>query len=392
MVWFTCFIGLSLAAWLYQQIDFVGSLGNGIPIPDVVNISSTFDNLTLTGGLDQDGNQFLGLSLLFGWTWLVHPSLCFLVNAALMAWATKIYTQQFIDKFQLPLWSIVGVLGNPYLALAMAGPNKEIPLLLLTLIYFKFVSERRRGWPLAAALTAVAVFMFRDGYGAFLIACTLLLMLVKFRFKSYVLISCIVCALAATLFGILADLVPILGRNNEAFAGLEMGNLAVGALANFLGLDPLSPLGGLVMFGLRLVYNLTSLAMFPTLQTTGGIYWIGWAYWIAGLITIVCIPACIAALLGRKTERSLLLLSAGLAVTVWFMVSVSLFVQPRYLMPIFPFAVAVFSHSSSRIRRNCLLISILLTVAIVFGYKLLDRTPPLTDPDTFLPPSYVLMP
>ncbi|PUE27528.1 hypothetical protein B9Z52_15355 [Limnohabitans sp. Jir72] len=392
LAWFAAFMALSLVAWLYQQINFAGSLDNGIPIPDVINITRTFDNLSLTGGLDQDDNQFLGLSLLFGWTWLVHPSLCFLVNAALMAWATKIYTQQFIDKFQLPVWSIVGVLGNPYLALAMVGPNKEIPLLLLTLIYFKIVSERRASWPLAAALTGVAVFMFRDGYGAFLMGSTLLLLILQFRSKSYALIACIVCALVAALFGILANLVPILSRNNEGFQLLETGNLAVGALADLLGLDPFSPIGGLAMFGLRLVYNLTSLALFPIYETTGGTYWIGWAYWIAGLISLVCIPACIAVLLTSKSARSPLLLCAALAVSAWFMVSVSLFVQPRYLMPVFPYAVAVFSSSPTRIRKNCLRVALMFTVIIVVGYRMIDRAPPLAEPDSFTSPSYVLQP
>lgn len=388
LVWFCTFMAISLVIWLYQQFDFAESLKRGVPIPDVVNIALSFDNLVSNGGLYQDSNQFFGLSLLFGWTWQVHPSLCFLVNTALMAWATKIYADYYIGKLGIPAWSIVGVLGNPYLALAMAGPNKEIPLMLLTLLYFKVVFSKRQYW--LVILLCGATFMLREGYGTFLLGSATVLQGLKYRAKPYALIACIASVSIAILFGLLENLVPIFSKNAEVLGSITADNFAVGALAFALGLDPLTPIGGGVLFGLRLIYNVLSLAFFPVFETTNGIYWIGWAYWVFGLYVLVTIPACVTFLFTSKSSNSPLLLCAALVVATYLMVSVSLFVQPRYLMPILPIAMAVFACSPARVRTRYLLCALLLVGTVVIEYRLFDRVAPLPEPDTFATPSYVI--
>jgi hypothetical protein len=388
LICFCAFMAISLGIWFYQQFDFAESLKLGLLIPDVVNIALSLDNLVSNGGLNQDSNQFFGLSLIFGWTWLVHPSLCFLVNTALMAWATKVYSNYYIGKLGMPAWSIVGVLGNPYLVLAMAGPNKEIPLMLLTLLYFKAVFSRRQFW--LVVLLCGATFMLREGYGAFLLFSASVLHGLKYRARPYVLIACVATVSAAILFGLIANLVPIFSKNSEILGSITADNFAVGALAAALGLDPLTPIGGGVLFGLRLIYNVLSLALFPVFETTNGIYWIGWAYWVFGLYVLVTIPACFTFLFASKSSNSPLLLCAALVVATCLMVSVSLFVQPRYLMPLLPIAMAVFACCPTRVRTRYLLCAALLVGTVVIGYRLFDRVAPLPEPDTFAIPSYVI--
>lgn len=387
--WFGAFMALSLIAWLYQQFDFAGSLDHGMPIPDVVNMSSTLTNLWSGGAIDQEENQFIGISVLYAWTWLLHPSLCFVVNIVLMTWATRTYSDVFIKRLGVPGWSVIGLLGNPYLVLAMVGPNKEVPLTLFTLLYFKAVVQRRPGWPLIAGLLALAAFLIRDGYGAFLMVTTFLLLAFRKPARPYAVLLCMGCVATATLFGVLASVIPILNRNAENFEIIAADNVAVGALASILGLDPFTPIGGFLTFALRMIYNLFSPAMFPVFRTTGGIYWEGIAYWVDGLVALTCIPACLS-ILRRKDLPTPVALAAAIPVATLFMISVSLFVQPRYIMPVLPLATAAFASCSKKLRSRCVQGVVAFTAFILLGYWLLDRAPPLADPDSFATPAYIL--
>lgn len=388
---FLIFTFLSIIFWLQQQLDFNLSLDLGMPVPDIVNISETFDNLINTGGLNQEGNQFIGLTILYGWAWLLHPALCFLVNIVLMAWATNLYNNFFIRKLGAPSWSILGVLGNPYLALAMIGPNKEIPLLLLTLIFFRAIIERRSGWFLIGVATCLAVFVFREGYGIYLGIILIILLIPKVSSRALVILTFIICFATSVSFGLLDSIFPfILGKNKDIFEMLDGGSLAVGAFASILGLDPSTALGGGVLFFLRAIYNILTMALFPVLQNTIGIHWIGLAYWLFGLMVLICMSSCIVTLVSMKPLRSPVLVAAALSIGTWFVISVSLFVQPRYLMPIFPLAIFVLACSPPRTRTRSILVPLIFTGLVIFTYSLLDRVPALADPDSFDMPSYIL--
>jgi len=384
------FMALSVAAWLYQQFSYAESLNHGIPIPDIITVSKTFDNLWAAGSLDGEANQFLGLSLLYGWTWAIHPSLCFLVNTALIMLCAIVYLKEFIRKQNLPAWTIVGVLGNPYLALAMIGPNKEIPLLLLTLMYFKFAGSRNQGWVFPALIVCALITIFREAYGFFLFGSTLMLQLLQYRSNAYAILVCTGCAMVAAFFGALESLIPILARNSEVLEFISADNIAVGALAGALGLDPLSPTGGLILFFLRLAYNALSLGFFPALETTEGISWLGWSYWINGLSSLILLPACLALLFGGKADRHPSAMCAAITIGTLFMISVSLFVQPRYLMPVLPFAVAAFASCSRQTQMRSLQVGLISVLMIVGSYRLLDRAPLPSEPDNFPTPSYII--
>lgn len=391
LFWFFAFIFVSLFSWLYQQLDFAGSSEHGIPIPDIVNISNTFSNLLLTGGISQEANQFFGLSALYGWAWLLHPSLCFAINLTLMLWATKIYYGYFIKKLGAPAWSIIGVLGNPYLALAMAGPNKEIPLILLTLLYFRAITVRRPRWMLVAAVISIAAFSIRDGYGAFLFGSLILVILFNSRPKLIALVTCLACVTLSSFFGLLESVIPILQRNVEGFHSFDRDNLAVGAFAALLGLDPLSVGGGSILFFARATYNILTLSIFPVFQTTSGIYWLGVSYWLFGLLILVSMTCCVALFLFGKLKRSPWNIAAALTIGTWLMISISLFVQPRYLMPVLPLAVAVMACGSTRIRSYSLQGVFFLTGIAIFAYWALDRIPPPTAADSFDTPAYIIL-
>lgn len=388
--WFCAFTFVSSVSWVYQQLSFAGSLSLGMPIPDAINISDTFDNLLKVDGLNDEANQFVGVSILYGWTWMTHPALCFLVNFALMIWATILYYKYFIKKLGVPAWSIAGVLANPYIVLAMIGPNKEIPLLVLTLLYFRAVTEQKSHWLLTASITSLFAYFFRDGYGAFLAISLLILIVLKFRPKPFAISIFIGCITIAAFFGVLRSISAILERNVESFEGIDRGYAAVGGFAALINLDHLSIVGGVVMFCLRTLYNLLTLAVFPVFQTTGGIYWLGVAYWVFGVIILACMLSCITALRTWKLNRSPLLLAAAFTIGTLFMISLSLFVQPRYLMPILPLAMAVLACSNARTRRNSLIVALLVPSIVILAYWFTGSAPPIREPDDFEAPAYIV--
>jgi hypothetical protein len=84
-----------------------------------------------------------------------------LTNAAL---AKKVV----IERLSVPARAILGLLANPYLMLVMPGPNKEISLMFLTLLFADAMLRSERRWSLACACY-VPMYLLRDGYGLFMI-------------------------------------------------------------------------------------------------------------------------------------------------------------------------------------------------------------------------------
>ena len=67
-----------------------------------------------------------------------------LTNAAL---AKKVV----LERLSVPAWAVLGPLANPYRMLVMPGPNKEIPLVFLTLLFADAMLRSERRWWLACA-------------------------------------------------------------------------------------------------------------------------------------------------------------------------------------------------------------------------------------------------
>jgi CHASE2 domain-containing sensor protein len=138
------------------------------------------------------------------------------------------------------------------------------------------------------------------------------------------------------------------------------------------------------------LYNLLTFAVFPVLNTTGGIYWLGVAYWVFGVLILACMLSCITSLRTSKLTRSPFLLAAALTISCLFMISLSLFVQPRYLMPILPLAMAGLAFSNARTRRNSWIVALLLPSLVILAYWLTGSAPPIREPDDFEAPAYIV--
>ena len=386
----TAFFTISILVLFLQQFDFNFSTARGLVIPDVVNITNTLDTLWQTNSLFGVENQFIAITLIYGWAWLIHPSLCFLINVALVLFAIRSFESVTKRSTSTQNWMAIGILLNPYLMLAMPGPNKEIPLLLLTTLYASQIVNQNRWWLFKAAGLCGAIFFIRDGYGIFLLICLFLILATRRKIELFTPAICTLLALGSIGYGLLDSIIPAFSRNSEIYETISSQQAATGLIASAFTLNPYEPIGGAILFGFRLVYNIASLALFPVLSTAEShVYWIGVAYWINGLLILSLIPAIAfdtLRLKARKVPRSLI---GGVVVGTWFLISLSLFVQPRYLMPILPLALLASSEISSRVRNIGFALSLVFSLGVMTINATFDRKPNPQTPEQFETPAYV---
>lgn len=90
-IWVVCFLVLSVFIFTLNQADFEFVAEHGLFVADSVNITQTFENLWETDRLFEFDSGFLGLAVIYGWTWQLNPSLCFVVNLFLLLVSVLLY-------------------------------------------------------------------------------------------------------------------------------------------------------------------------------------------------------------------------------------------------------------------------------------------------------------
>lgn len=387
---YAVFVLAAIYTLYVESYHFDLALFRGMFVPDSVNMAATFDDqATLTGGIPFE-ESLKGPSLLFGWLWVVDPSLCIWLNGAMMLVAGLVICR-VVDILEAPRWAVLGLFLNPYLTLVAVGPNKEIPLILLTATWLLLLITQRKGWQVGALLLAFLAYLIRDGYGVSLAIIALFLALTRARARSLPLFYFLLCVGIAGLFGVLVSIIPILSRNYSGFQeGFDTGT-AVGNLAATFAFDPLSFVGGIVLFLLRIIYNTLTLAIFPILKTEYGYnFWLGIAYCAFGIANLATVLASlyhiIKAPAGKRRERDL---AAALTLATLCSISVSQFVQPRYMMPVMPFGFIVLATLPITIRWYLTLLTGALVAGVIGLYALSGQAPlpaeiTLHDPPVFL--------
>lgn len=145
----------------------------------------------------------------------------------------------------------------------------------------------------------------------------------------------------------------------------------------------------MVLYAIRLAYNVVAQAFFPVFLTDkGNLYWIGVAYWVYGLMTLMACIGCAWRWLtnvGDSHQR----LAAAMALSTWFMISLSLFIQPRYFMPMLPIAFGVMGALPVRPRYGSVTLALALALMVISVLAIADRFPPTATPDVTATPAYV---
>ncbi|MBB3944000.1 hypothetical protein GGR91_002269 [Sphingorhabdus rigui] len=369
------FTAITLWVALQQAANFEQALARGMFIPDVVNMTKTFDNLWRLYGISPYDPTFPGVSFIYGWTWLFDPSLSWFVNNLLMLLSGFIFLKYLSPRMEISSWSVFFVYLNPYVVLASVGPNKEIPLTLISLIWISIlISPHKLKWPLAFLLSFFAYFV-RDGFG-FILLMTTVFCLIWGNASRRVPISMLAFgAFVSTTFGILVDYSDTLARNLAVTeSGFDQGT-AIGSLAAGLSLNPSSTVGGFVLYFIRIIYNALVLGIFPNFITNYG-YWniLGFSYWISGIFIIISIFSSSILFVWNKID-----LRYGGPIFLFFLtclfsVSVSQFVQPRYLMPAIPLGLCATLCLPARMRRRLFAATLVLIISVIMLYGLAGRT------------------
>jgi hypothetical protein len=383
---FLVFATISLLSLVAQNFPPPKDMIDGLLIPDVLNLSNLID--VVTSG-DYDVSYILanfsspGVVFLYRVAWLVHPMLSFCINMALIYLCIRITHYIFTKISRVGSLACIGVISNPYLYLAVTGPNKEIPMLCTTLLIFYLLVFKPRFWFASSLLIAVVTYFIRDGYGVILAITILLFSVFKKLPRHFLLVGLLFCSAAAGSFWYLGNYFEFIARNKALFEyTTETGEKVGSSILGFSLLGSPNPIVEAIVFHIKAVYNLVGLAIYPQfVSVNGGWYILGLAFWVFSILIIAGMISCVWMVLReyRYTTNSATRVKISvLVIFVWWAVSLSAFTQPRYLMPLLPLAFGIYITSdSSKISKIRLLFSIVCFVLLIISfYYFTEHSPP----------------
>jgi hypothetical protein len=382
------FFSISLLVLYIQQANFHYAVARGLLIPDVVNMTQRID--MANDDMAEIGDIF-GVYILYISTWSLHPAFSYLINAILIGCTIFIHYLLAIKVLGVSRWYFLAFF-NPYLFLAMPGPNKEIPLLLITIycVYVVLSANKNFILTMIAFFLAFIAYYLRDGYGIFLLLTLSLFTFLKSdKVRRYSLLILFI-PIVSIAYPVLAEFIPIFERNSNSANEISNLNLAVGSIYSALGLDELNPFSALMGFFIRVFYNLMTQALFPVFFTSdGGINWLGVCYWINGILIIIFFPSCIRVFFSRNEFEKNIKILSGICIGTLFLISISLYVQPRYLMPVIPIASLVNASLYKGLRIRYIFFGLIIVFIIYIAYDLLgvNRVP--SEVQEFNYPAYI---
>ncbi len=337
-----------------------------------------------------------GLLLFYGPFKFIDSSLLFIPNLAM--WLTSIWAayRLFIPIHERAAqFAVIAIVFNPYLLLSLSGPTKELPLTMLVLLFLSLETKWKR-IPYFIPIILIT-YIIRDGY-AFMMAGWLVLHLFLPRpFWPFGRVAIVLVPLLV-LMGFRTFVSPIgifRGFEGEArLVGTRAQASEIGARNIERALESLDDPWLIAQeYGFRLAANGFSDLVRPELVTISnrisliGVGYFSHAFFLAiGLcgVTLACIS---------PSEDERLRYIAWFILLAWAVVSLILFVQPRYLMPITPIALGVYG---SRAVTTRVLIAIAVVVAsiagVVFLALVLDISPTIPVDSTLKPPFFLFSP
>jgi|GEM_PF-3675626 len=362
---------------LYLQImctDF--AFGHNLIIPDVYNIRVSLGNFSRVETPWTSSEGLLGNRLLYGWIDETSLLGCALVNALIIAVACLLLISFSGQRKLSSTWVALGLFGNLYLVLAFPGPNKEIPVVLTTVVCFIAVAERRSYWLPLALLASVVTYAFRDGFGVMLMLLVLLNIVQWGKYWHQLLVILFIALLATVAETTIAPLFPFYARQTSLSSdtplppGIAWFIQAAGAPApESLFLHPLLVL-------LRFIYNCTTHALFPQVFTIEeNVDVLGVTYFLNGIALIFTLSVCASILLNERAAPRYCRLGATWIVGALIMMSVSPNVQPRYFMPLWPIGFLLAPSVSGLVRFRSLLLAVGIPAAVIVANAWMGRLP-----------------
>ncbi len=353
------FIACSVMIFLAVLVTFVQGIWKpgggliGVYIPDslsyVDRLESVSHELGSAPAISLLKDTFTSVVFVYLPFLLIHPSMIVVANTAMLALSIWAAAKVFGSFGWVPtMLACFAIALNPYMLVAVTGPNKEIPLSTLTLLLLS-VQPSSRTSPLLLLIVALTIFI-RQGYGLLLAVWVLGRLL--FRGSNWIIPRRVLLLSPLAIVAFLSwlkEAVPVVAENaiRTEILSQEVGSWTLAtSLASIQ-----HPWSAIAFFGFRVFANAFSLAVRPTIfGPNGEVALLGLAYWIYGLFLALGVAGLILALVrGQKYDadhydlaRFLLFLCLG--------ISVGLFIQPRYLLPVLAPLLGLFGTLPSRLR------------------------------------------
>jgi len=385
-LYFRIFVAISLFVFVLQNFLPNSTFYFGLFVPDVVSISHTFDNMMHHGA---SARYLLGLYIVYFPAWLIHPSLSLAINLALMFYVFKFIEKIFTQTNTIaPSFVFLGLFVNPYLFLAVTGPNKEIPLLFATLYIIQCLIFKPKHWLVKTVFVAVFSIFIRDGYGMILLLTIFFWDMIKLKITSKWKLALIFTVVVSVSLGFLQNKFSFIDRNVTLVG--EMAEMQSEAILNLSQSE--NPLVLMFAHILRMIYNWITLSVFPIFKVNDVVYALGIAYWIFGIFIGISIFANIFYLIKKKISsvNSLGIRLAGIVIFLWSAVSVSLFIHPRYLMPFLPIAFGVMMMHRKVLLKNLVFVYLLCMLGVIAFYSISGNRPVAYHEIEWVVPSFLL--
>jgi hypothetical protein len=393
---FIVFLTISVLVYTAQCLKLPPEKIDGLLVPDSVNIAKLLD-FVREGNIESSvlvESQMTGIITLYSLAWAIHPATSLLINWMLIYLSLRLTADIFTKQSANLHWILLGVTGNPYVYLVAPAPNKEIPLLFLTLLFVYQLIVRPRWWVLYTIIISGAVYSIRDGYGAIVLIIAALHITARRTPRIMVIVGIVVLSVCVFIDQYVADYLSFVVRNKDA---INLVKTATGGESTILGVaisGSTDPFLNVLMYYSRIVYNVTTLGVFPIFVSIfHGCYVLGWAFWVFGILIFSGVVSCVIVVLGKQNTAAgnKRLEVAVLVLLLVAAISVSSYVQPRYLMPVLPLAGGV-CMSLRLLRMKVIGSVVLLCVGVMLFYAIRGYKLPLADTSDTVNevPSFVL--
>lgn len=383
LIWFLYAVAILAIAYLQVFLCDIDSCA-GIMIHDVYSLSKELDEIKRTGEFNLSNRMpYVGVVFLYYPIWYIDPSTVIYFNLFLVFLISRSIDYAFPDNENMRKGAMLGIVANPYILFLASGPNKDLPLVLITILFFSIISRNKRNTLLLGIVLGVVASLFRDGYGYLLIVMACINAV--FRTPKQSLFAVLSVALGLQLiYGIAREYLPALARNQAAAQAIadkyDSMIIDISLLDNSFVFNILTYL-------LRVIGNSVSLSLRPQFLTDSGyVYPVGVAMWIYGVFLVVfIIGSCVVMFRPSEGRCSK---SASVFLQIVLLVSISLFIQPRYLMPALPLAAAAYTSTFLALMK---LHWMALSGAFVLAVILLavGVAPPAANTNDFDQPSYL---
>jgi hypothetical protein len=342
-----------------------GGIASGWYVPDGMTLfGSAIDDQHLSVAEIFDAYRAgAALAVLNAWLVATGPISASIFNWMALSTAIAILVKGRSD------WMLIFVACTPYYLIATPLPSKDILVLLLFSIAIRAFLSHSPMRLVFSLSVAVPLFFVRDGFSAILATALLAAAAVervKIRPITVVLAT---LAISATFWIFFESILENSFLYARAASIAEQGTV--------LDTDSVPTVYG---YFVRLLGNATNLAFRPILfDTDGRISLLSLCYWVSGLTLVYAIVCCARGLFSVNiTDQR----CGTIGIVCLLLVSVTPYVQPRYLLPLC-LLIPVFSFSSPKALAKGFAVCVVLSLAAAIAYVQSGNYPPQAEPVYF---------